>query len=201
MTGRGNPAAIEAATSALREGAVVLLDTDSLPGLHALARLERSVNALREVKQSTTKRPFLLLFSSVDEVVRYGLPRRSRDLRTLRRIWPGPLTALLTPQPETPDWWCDGGRGLAARVPASRPLRELIAALKAPLFSTSANREGEGPARTLHEAAARFPGLPAFELGMPSRGTPSTLVDLRGPKAVVLRTGAFGWPEDDTPAP
>ncbi len=197
MTEAGDPsAAIAEAAAALRQGSVVLLDTDSLPGLHAMASGEGAADALRAIKASTSRRPFLLLFASLDEVLRYARPRREEDLQRLRRIWPAPLTALLLPGPNAPEAWSDGGRGLAARVPASSPLRELIARVGAPLLSTSANLEGEDPALSLDEAARRFPTVPSFAWGEVSPGRPSTLVDLRGHEPRLLRPGLVEWPSD-----
>jgi L-threonylcarbamoyladenylate synthase len=179
----------------LRRGGVVLLATDTLPGLHALATHPGAAEALRSCKQSPPDRPFLLLFSSLDEVLRYGEPGSTRHLAALRRAWPGPVTALLNPTPLTPDSWTLDGDSLAARVPAREELRALIEELDAPLFSTSANHAGEEPARSMDEAASRFPEIPLLLSGEDGvEVEASTLVDLTGEEALVLRQGTAVWP-------
>ncbi len=179
----------------LRKGGVVLLATDTLPGLHALATHPGAAEALRASKDSPPGRPFLLLFHDLESVLRYGEPGSTSHLGALRRAWPGPLTALLNPTPMTPDAWTLDGDSLAARVPARQDLRDLIAELGSPLFSTSANRAGEEPARTLDEAAARFQDLPVLLRDDPEAGgSASTLVDLTGRQALVLREGSAPWP-------
>lgn len=183
------------ALQVLRDGGVVLLATDTLPGLHALATHPDAAEALRRTKDSPPGRPFLLLFDELDSVLRYGEPGSRSHLAELRRAWPGTLTALLNPTPMAPESWTLDGDSLAARVPAREELRALIADLGAPLFSTSANRAGEDPARTLVEAAARFQDLPVlFKDEAGADGAASTLVDLTGREPLLLREGSAPWP-------
>ncbi len=182
------------AAETLRAGKVVLLDTDTLPGLHALASGKGATRKLRDLKGSPQGRPFLLLFACLEDVLRYAHPPQEDRLALLRRAWPGPLTALLGPSERAlPEWVAKEG-SIAARVPACAPLRSLLAELGAPLFSTSANRAGESPATSLQEASARFPQLAAFSLGDASPGVASTLVDLRGETVEILRRGHAPWP-------
>jgi len=194
LPGSGKAKAALAALEALRTGEVVLLDTDSLPGLHALASLESAAIALRKSKDSRSERPFLLLFPSLDAVLSVAHPFRENDLLLLEEQWPGPLTVLLRPKPAALASWSDGEGHLAARVPAAAGLRSLLERLDGPLFSTSANREGKAPARSLEEAQAFFPRLKAFALGEASPGEASTLVDLSGPRPQLLRKGLAPWP-------
>ncbi len=175
-------------------GEVVLLNTETLPGLHALAREPSSVDRLVACKGSVPGRPFLLLFDSLDAVLRHGEPVDPSDVDRLERAWPGPLTALLPPRRSTPDHWVHQGKTIAARVPDSPALRELLAQLEGPLFSTSANRAGEDPATSLEEARARFPELGAWDLGIIPLGTASTVVDLSRSPGEILRPVAVAWP-------
>jgi tRNA threonylcarbamoyl adenosine modification protein (Sua5/YciO/YrdC/YwlC family) len=182
------------AVETLRAGRVVLLDTDTLPGLHALATLPAAAQSLRELKGSADQRPFLLLFPSLEAVLRHALPPREERLELLRRTWPAALTVLLSARAGAPPQWVAEGGSLAARVPGCAPLRALLEELDAPLFSTSVNRAGEAPATSLKEASERFPGLASFALGEASPGIASTLVDLRGDHSEVLRQGELLWP-------
>jgi L-threonylcarbamoyladenylate synthase len=181
----------------LKAGEVVLLNTETLPGLHAIATLETSAPALSDLKGSVEGRPFLLLFDSVEAVLRHGSPADPYDADRLERTWPGPLTALLGPRPSTPPGWVHEGKTFAARVPESPALRALLSELGAPLFSTSANRAGEDPALSLDEARAAFPALPAFDLGIVPLGAASTVVDLSVSPGEILRPGAVAWPPAD----
>jgi L-threonylcarbamoyladenylate synthase len=179
----------------LETGGVVLLSTDTLPGLHSLASHPDAAEALRRCKGSPVGRPFLLLFADLESVLRHGAPRSERQLAELRLAWPGPLTALLVPKAETPPSWIHEGRSMAARVPAHPELRAVLARLGAPLFSTSVNRAGETPATSMAEARRRFPSLAVLlDAGSEGPAEASTLVDLTCDPARVLREGAAPWP-------
>lgn len=186
---------------ALRAGEVVLLNTETLPGLHASAALESSVQRLAELKGSPAGRPFLLLFDSTESVLRYGAPVDPHDADALEDSWPGPLTALLTPTGRAPAHWIHEEKTIAARVPDAPPLRRLIAELGGPLFSTSANRAGEPPAEDLETARRHFPRLASSDLETRPLGAPSTVVDLSVAPGRILRPGAATWPPRRAPGP
>lgn len=179
---------------ALRAGEAALLSVDTIAGLHASSSLAHTAGLLRSLKGSPEGRPFLLLFDSTESVLRHARPHAAHEA-ALRRAWPGPLTALLTPTESAPEAWSKGSGLVAARVPALPELRSLIAALGAPLWSTSANRAGEPPAADMDAARALFPDLVWADFASAGQGgQASTLVDLSGPDARILRPGAAPWP-------
>lgn len=178
----------------LRAGELLLLTTDTLPGLHALASLPGAADRLRARKGSEPGRPFLLLFATADDALRAGHPRHAGDAALLRRAWPGALTALLVAEVGVPADWVGPEGTIAVRVPDRAPLRELIVAAGGPLFSTSANPAGREPARDLAAASAYFPDLEARDLGGVGQNPASTLVDLAGPTHRIVRQGAAPWP-------
>jgi L-threonylcarbamoyladenylate synthase len=182
------------AAGRLRAGEVLLLTTDTLPGLHTLATLPGAAQRLRSCKGSPPGRPFLLLFASADDVLRVARPADVADAALLRRAWPGPLTAVLLPAAGTPGDWTDQGRTLAARVPACEALCELIAEVGGPLFSTSANPAGLPPAIDLAAARDYFPDLEVHDLGGGALRAASTIMDLSTSPARLVRQGAAVWP-------
>jgi L-threonylcarbamoyladenylate synthase len=185
---------IEAASDVLREGGVVLLDTDTLPGLHGLATVEGVAARIAALKGHPPERPYLLLVPSLDAALRLGQPAAEADSELLAGLWPGELTALLRPLEGLAAAWTDRGRTVGVRVPAAGPLRDFLATLPGPLFSTSANLAGEEPARTLEEAARRFPEVPSVDLGIRPRQGASTIVDFSVSPPRLVRPGivAFG---------
>jgi L-threonylcarbamoyladenylate synthase len=185
LTGPGSSSAVDA----LLSGGVVLLDTDTLPGLHALATVEGAASRIAEMKGHRQERPYLLLVDSVSAALDLGDPADPVLRERLSRLWPGELTALLRPRPATPLGWTDGGRTIGLRVPAAAPLRALLASLPGPLFSTSANRPGEEPATTLAEARVSFPDAPVLDLGIQPRQGASTIVDFTVNPPNLVRAG------------
>lgn len=189
--------------AALAAGEIVLLQTDTLPGLHARLDRPAALAALGALKGRPRAKPFLVLAAS--PAVAQGLTRPWSPpvAAYLRACWPGPVTVVLPAAghlpPEVAAWPEaapeNGLRTVAVRVPASAALRRLLDE-SGPLASTSANRAGEPPASDLKTAQLVFPHLPAWGLA-PGQGTAaaSALVDLSGPQPRLLRPGPVALPD------
>lgn len=182
------------AVEILAAGGVVVLPTDTLYGLSALASSTRGVAHIRAVKRSHDERLFIVLASGVDMVAAHVRSFGCSTRDELAGVWPAPVTAILPAGPERADWM---GDTVAVRVPALDPLLEIIAALGEPIVSTSVNRAGEPPRTSFHEIVADF----GAEVDMVVRGDDarmsvhaSTIVDLTGELPVVIREGDYRWP-------
>jgi tRNA threonylcarbamoyl adenosine modification protein (Sua5/YciO/YrdC/YwlC family) len=163
----------------LREGSVVLLPTDTIYGLHAVALDDRAVERIREMKGREEAKPFIVLASSMEDLQQLGISARPEVMAALASIWPAPLTAILP----------RGGTTLAVRIPALDWLRELIERT-GPLVSTSANRSGE-PAVKAPSKLARdlYDALDAIVDGGEREGEPSAILDLTSDEPRFIREG------------
>ena len=184
------------AFDALVRGEVVLLPTDTLPGLHARADRPLSAQRLRQLKQSADDRPFLLLAPDTATVWTVATTATAQQRERLTAAWPGPITALLRPLPSTPPSWVDRGGTIGIRVPDHPNLCELLGRLGALLYSTSANRAGQPPARSLADARAAFPQTPWIDLWGASGDQASTIVDFTTSHDRIVRAGALAWPPE-----
>jgi len=161
--------------AALGGGAVLLLPTDTIYGLHAVASNRSAVARIAAMKGRDGAKPFLILAGSVAQLEGMGcvVPPILNDL------WPAPLTAVLR----------QGQTTVAARVPAVGWLRKL-AETAGPLVSTSANRSGEPPVREpsalAHELQEALDGL--LDAGRRD-GEPSAIVDFTGTEPRLIRAG------------
>jgi tRNA threonylcarbamoyl adenosine modification protein (Sua5/YciO/YrdC/YwlC family) len=177
----------------LRRGEILILPTDSVPGLHVLATLPGARAVLAARKAAAPEHAFLLLIGAVDDALALVQCDRAQE-EVLRRAWPGPYTFLLRPRAGVaPDWLGAQGK-IALRVPAHAGLRALLDELGAPLYSSSVNRSGEPPATDLAAARRRFPDLVAVELAGEAHSMPSTVIDLGQDEARLVRAGAGVWP-------
>lgn len=163
---------------ALNAGSVVLLPTDTIYGLHAVAANAEAVARIAEMKGRDDTKPFIVLASSIDQFPDLGITSPPHLLNALASIWPAPLTAVLP----------RGASTLAVRIPAVDWLRALIERT-GPLISTSANLSGEPPvdrpaalARDLHHR------LDVVDGGVRS-GEPSAILDLTGTELRFIREG------------
>ncbi|HPF35266.1 MAG TPA: L-threonylcarbamoyladenylate synthase [Candidatus Krumholzibacteria bacterium] len=186
------------AARVLDAGGVVLMPTDTLPGLHARLDRPAALARIRALKGRDADKPLLVLAASAD-VAGAWVRWDEAAAAEAASVWPGPYTLILTAVPEAPTAVTGGGPTLAVRVPADPRLRSLLDVVGAPLASTSANDAGRAPATDLDAAAAWAGGGVDLVADLPwgGSGRPSTLVDLTRRPPRVLRAGAGdplpGW--------
>jgi L-threonylcarbamoyladenylate synthase len=164
------------AARALGAGGVALVPTETVAGLVAA---ESGLERVREIKGRDADKPIALLCISAEEA--FGMVKNVPPLaiKLADLYWPGPLTLVL----DLPD-----GQTIGVRVPASKVLRELLAAYGGPLYATSANLSGEPAAKGLDDVDQRV--LEAVDLvieGDPGRGEASAVVDLSRGNVRLLR--------------
>ena len=175
----------------LREGSVVLMPTDTIYGLHAVATNADAVERIADLKGRDETKPFIVLASSIDQLRELGISASPELLASLDSIWPAPLTAILPLAAPIPA--SRGESTLAVRIPALDWLRDL-AERSGPLVSTSANRSGE-PAATVPDSLPRNlqDRLDAIVDGGSRDGEPSAILDLTAaePRFVRERDHSF----------
>lgn len=163
--------------SALTGGAVVLMPTDTIYGLHAVAANAAAVARIAELKgRDEAQKPFIVLAASVEQLPELGITAAPETIAALDELWPAPLTAVLPRRAST----------LAVRIPDVDWLRALIERT-GPLVSTSANRSGE--------PAVDRPGALARDLqnavdvvdGGIRAGDPSAILDLTSDEPRFIR--------------
>lgn len=175
---------LERAVEALLDGKVIAYPTDTLVGLGVIANDVSALELLYELKERPARLPVSLMLSSTEEIGNFGeLSPASR--RFIRTALPGPYTVLLWPTEYARSTLSNrliSEQGvIALRVPDHNVAREISRSAGA-ITSTSANRHGRPPARTIAEAKRIFGNDIAVYLDAkpaPS-GVPSTIVDLSG---------------------
>ena len=172
------------AAQLIRSGGVVAFPTDTVYGLGAAADDEIATKRVYRIKGRPVGMPLILMVAAESQLEGW-VHVDSRTEALIRRWWPGPLTLILHAM---------GGGTLGVRIPKHNVALELLRAA-GPLMTTSANLHGKDPAMTAEEAGA-LPGLAAvLDGGAAPGGTASTVLDLTGPEAHVLREGAISAPE------
>lgn len=167
----------------LRAGGIVLLPTDTIYGLHALANDDDAIHRLANIKGRDDGKPFVVVGASIDQLMDAGVSV-TPDLRTrLDDLWPAPLTAILPLS--RPVAASRGASSLAVRIPDLTWLRSL-ANLTGLLASTSANRSGNPPITTPDQLEMEIDGV--VDRGVYG-GEPSMIVDFTGAEPRVLREG------------
>jgi L-threonylcarbamoyladenylate synthase len=171
----------------LRQGAVGFMPADTIYGLSCLALNEQSVEKVNKLKKREGFKPFVVLIADIEQAAELGL--NMADLEIVRKIWPAPLTFVCPAGTTTPEFLHRGMKSLAVRVPANKPLLELLQKT-GPLISTSANTSGKDVAQNAEGAQKYFGDKLDFYIDIGElNDLPSTLVQIKNGKLVVLRQG------------
>jgi L-threonylcarbamoyladenylate synthase len=178
--------------TALRAGRPVLLPTDTVYGLMAMAD-EDGVRSVYQLKGRSEQQPTALMTTSVD-VLKWLIPELPEEAEALL---PGPVTLVVPNPARRYPWLCgDTPEQIGVRVPVlpaeTRAAIEAVAAV----LATSANDPGGASPARLDDVPARIREGAAAELDLgPLAGVASTVIDLTAPEPRVLREGAVSAAE------
>ena len=191
-TERLPPGGLGRAAVLLRAGALVAFPTETVYGLGADARNGRAVAAVFDAKGRPHFNPLICHLPDADAAFREAVPD-ARALALAARFWPGPLTLVL---PRRAGCQVDllAGAGLdtlAVRVPAHPLALALLREAAVPVAAPSANRSGAVSPTTVAHVLDGLGGRIAAVLdgGPCAIGVESTVLDLCGPGAALLRPG------------
>jgi L-threonylcarbamoyladenylate synthase len=180
------------ATALLRAGEVVAFPTETVYGLGGNARDAAAVARIFAAKARPSFNPLIVHvpdLSAAAEIARLD----ARAMALAAAFWPGPLTLVLAVRPGSglSDLVTAGHPSVAIRVPAHPVARALLAASGLALAAPSANPSGRVSPTTAAHVAEELGGRVAaiIDGGPCSVGIESTIVDLTGPEASILRPG------------
>jgi L-threonylcarbamoyladenylate synthase len=176
-----DPDVVSLAARLLKEGAVIAGPSDTVYGF--LARPTDPVAMARLAALKEREGPFILLVASWDAARAATRGVAEATWSRIGMVWPGPVTVVLP---------AAAGGTIALRMPKTRLLVEILGEAGEPLASTSANRAGAGAPVSAAEVLGAFPheALPLLlDGGRALSSEPSTLVDLSGKHARLLRSG------------
>ncbi len=184
--------AVARAAAVLAAGGVVAYPTETFYGLAADPRLPSGVAAIFRAKARPEGEALPLVASDEARLVALLGPLPPLARRLAGTFWPGPLTLVIPVEEGRLASGVSQGLGtVAVRVPSSAIARALAAAAGGLVTSTSANRSGRAPATTAHEVMETIG--PAIDLvldgGASPGGAPSTIVDVCGAQARLIREG------------
>lgn len=183
-------AALTAAEDAVRAGRVIVLPTDTVYGVGADAFSGPAVQGLLDAKQRGRDMPPPVLVAEVAMVRALARNVDDRVVALGAAFWPGALTLVLRAHDSLRLDLGDRTDTIAVRVPDHPFTRELLRRT-GPLAVSSANVSGQEAALTIAEASRQLGDSVAVYLDAGPMGgaVPSTIVDLSGGDARVLRAG------------
>ena len=174
-------AAVDAAVACLQSGGVVVLPTETVYGVAALAADPSAVEELFVRKGRPADRRVAVLVADLDQA-RSVAEVDARAAGLASACWPGPLTMVLEAVPGSAE------STMGVRCPDHSLVRAIASAV-GPIATTSANRSGDPTPVDAASAAASLGGDLLVLDGGPCAGVPSTVVDLTTDPATILREG------------
>jgi L-threonylcarbamoyladenylate synthase len=180
------------AAALLHAGALVAFGTETVYGLGADGCNAEAVAAIFEAKGRPRFNPLICHYLAPEDAFRH-VTRDARAKRLAEMFWPGPLTLVLPRRVTCPVALVAGAglETLAVRVPAHPVAQRLLAAFGGPIAAPSANRSGGvSPTSAEHVLTSLGGRIAAVIDSGPCRvGLESTVLDLSGPVALLLRPG------------
>ena len=160
--------------AAIENDALVILPTDTVYGIAALALSEGACRTLYEAKGRDLNQATAVIFDSVEQVVETIPELSGRALAAADLLLPGPYTLLVANPGRHMPWLCGRDPGvLGVRVPAGAyPLP--------PVAATSANLPGEPEIVTVGQLPPEIAEhvACAVDVGPIEEGYASTILDL-----------------------
>ena len=142
---------IESAVDALRAGAIVAYPTETVYGLAVDPFSEDALDRLYAVKGRAAREPVLLIIGDREHLGRLVSNLSAKAIEMADAFWPGPLSMLLDPAPQLPRTLLGDEGKVCVRWSSSQTAQALCIAFGGPITSTSANRSGEAPARSVSD--------------------------------------------------
>ncbi|MGQ7689113.1 L-threonylcarbamoyladenylate synthase [Streptococcus suis] len=175
----------------LTSGGAVVLPTETVYGLFAQALNEEAVNSVYQLKQRPRDKAMNLNVSNLNDIYFFSQNIPFFLEKLYNRFMPGPLTIILKANDNVPFWVNSGLDTVGFRVPNHVKTLQLISET-GPLIGPSANISGNESGKKFSDIQAQFSvDLPGIEDDQALTGIDSTILDLSGQKAKILRQGAI----------
>ncbi|HEM6412118.1 TPA: threonylcarbamoyl-AMP synthase [Streptococcus suis] len=179
----------------LENGGAVILPTETVYGLFAQALNEDAVNRVYQLKQRPRDKAMNLNVSNLNDIYFFSQNTPFFLEKLYNRFMPGPLTIILKANDNVPFWVNSGLDTVGFRLPNHEQTLRLISET-GPLIGPSANISGNESGKKFSDIQAQFSvDLPGIEDDQAVTGIDSTILDLSGQKARILRQGAISREE------
>ena len=176
----------------LEDNGVVILPTDTVYGLFTRAFDQTTFERMEKIKRDRST-PYSVTFNNTNDMFGwYGtvdLVRRN----IIGDLTPGPVTVVLPYNDKIPDNYRYPDHGIGLRVSSNQVLNQVMDKLDFPLWSTSANRAGDGaPVRyaDVNPALLKFVDT-GIDDGETDYLKSSDVLDLRNRPFSLLREGPW----------
>lgn len=175
----------------LEAGRAVILPTETVYGIFAKALNQEAVDYIYELKRRPREKALNLNVADEKDIRIYSKNQPSYLTKLIDSFLPGPLTIILQSNEKVPEWIHSGMSTVGFRIPAHPKTLELIRKC-GPLVGPSANLSGHASGTKYKSIVSEFNQVvPGFEDDAFLTGQDSTILDISGAKARILRQGSI----------
>ena len=175
----------------LAAGGAVVLPTETVYGLFAQALNQEAVERVYELKRRPRDKALNLNVASLEESYAFSKNPPSYLDQLYQAFLPGPLTIILQANDQVPVWINSGMETVGLRIPKHPVTLDLIRKY-GPLIGPSANLSGKASGTSFQQIMMDFQEeVSGVEDDAALTGQDSTILDLSGEKALILRQGAI----------
>uniref|UniRef100_A0A674J2A7 Threonylcarbamoyl-AMP synthase n=2 Tax=Terrapene triunguis TaxID=2587831 RepID=A0A674J2A7_9SAUR len=186
---------LSATVTALREGGLVAVPTDTIYGIAALAQSSQAIKKIYNLKGRNGGKPLAICLGDVEHIYRYCHVNVPEEL--LRDLLPGPVTLVLQRSEGLNKDLNPFTSLVGVRIPNHTFIREVAQACSGPLALTSANISTRASTLTVSEFQDLWPQLSLVidggaigDIQSPECRLGSTVVDLSvSGKYTIIRPG------------
>lgn len=182
---------IEEFEEILNNGGALVLPTETVYGIFAKALDETAVNHVYQLKKRPRDKAMNLNVADYQTILEFSKEQPSYLKDLFEAFLPGPLTIILKANNKVPAWINSGKSTVGFRLP-NHPLTADLIKKTGPLIGPSANISGNESGKEYASIMAAFDHeVAGYEDDQAITGQDSTIVDLSGEKAKILRQGAL----------
>lgn len=181
------------ASKCLKEGGLVVIPTETVYGIGADISNDTAIENIFKAKGRPSDNPLIVHIAEFDDLYNIARDIPENAIKLINKYWPGPLTVILKKQPHISNKVTAGLDTVAIRMPSHPVANKLIKMSGVYVAAPSANLSGSPSPTTLKHVTDDMTGRVDYIVdgSISEIGLESTIVDLSGDVATILRPGAI----------
>lgn len=175
----------------LKNGGLVIFPTETVYGLGADARLDKSVDNIFKAKGRANDNPLIVHLSSVDEIEKYAYITNEIEKKLIDTFMPGPFTLILKKKNNIPNNVSANLDTVGIRVPSNKIAHAILEYNHIPVAAPSANLSGKPSGTNIKDIISEFQNKVDYIIDGSSTdiGLESTVVKVIDNVPCILRPG------------
>lgn len=147
---------LQEVSECLKNGGLVIFPTETVYGIGADARLEKSVDNIFKAKGRANDNPLIVHLSSIDEIKKYAYITNEIEKKLIDTFMPGPFTLILKKKNNIPNNVSANLDTVGIRVPSNKIAHAILEYDHIPIAAPSANLSGKPSGTNIEDIIVEF---------------------------------------------